>query len=141
MILGVTGTRHPIAPRQASRLVDRIQDPGVTEVHHGDCVGWDALAHHLALEHGKLIVVHPPDNDRWRAFCAEQYRSRFGRVVVLPPRPFLLRNQDLVDAVDELVAGPTQPHEVMRSGTWATVRYARRAGLDEVSGRLEVVYP
>ena len=31
-------------------------------------------------------------------------------------------------ATDTLVAAPKEDEEVVRSGTWATVRYARKAG-------------
>lgn len=42
--------------------------------------------------------------------------------------PELSRNRAIVGRVDEMVAAPESDVEVLRSGTWATVRYSRRAG-------------
>jgi hypothetical protein len=36
------------------------------------------------------------------------------------------RNRKIVDVVEVLLAVPFEDAEVLRSGTWATVRYARR---------------
>jgi len=42
------------------------------------------------------------------------------------PRPPLVRNRDIVDATDMLIAAPATRKEVLRSGTWATIRYAKK---------------
>jgi hypothetical protein len=42
------------------------------------------------------------------------------------------RNRAIVAAVDVLVAAPLEDREVQRSGTWATVRSARRKGIPVV---------
>ena len=39
----------------------------------------------------------------------------------------LVRNRDIVAAVDVLIAAPLVDKEELRSGTWATIRYARAA--------------
>ena len=86
--------------------------------HHGDCVGADALAHSLIREMPWWhVVIHPPLNPKHRAFCQGVLRT---------PKTFLARNHDIVDESDILVACPYQAEEVLRSGTWATVRYARK---------------
>ena len=41
-------------------------------------------------------------------------------------KPPLDRNRDIVDACDVLIATPKDFVEELRSGTWATVRYARK---------------
>ena len=41
---------------------------------------------------------------------------------------YLERNRDIVDACDILIACPRTLKEELRSGTWATVRYARKVG-------------
>ena len=43
------------------------------------------------------------------------------------PKPYLDRNRDIVDACEVLLATPDGP-ERLRSGTWSTVRYARKIG-------------
>lgn len=85
--------------------------------HHGDCLGADAQAHGVARELGFWIVVHPPEEPRGRAFCDGD--------VILPEKPFLVRNRDIVDASHLVLAAPKTAEEVLRSGTWATIRYAR----------------
>ena len=45
---------------------------------------------------------------------------------VAPPKPPLDRNRDIVTfGRDLLIAAPLQDFEVLRSGTWATVRFAK----------------
>jgi hypothetical protein len=84
---------------------------------HGDCVGADAQAHAMAKADGFRVVIHPPSDDSKRAFCQ-------GDAVLAPP-PYLVRNRRIVDASGVLVATP-QGDEELRSGTWSTVRYARK---------------
>jgi hypothetical protein len=120
MIVGVTGTRRGLPPLQFSSLrvtLERLRTSGGSELHHGDCVGADAAAHQMWVGLGGRVVVHPPENPAARAFCDG---------VVLPPRPFMARNHDIVRACSVLVAAPASSQETLRSGTWATVRYARR---------------
>jgi hypothetical protein len=88
-------------------------------LHHGDCVRSDCLAHEIALTLGLRIVIHPPTNARFRALCE-------GADLVLPPRDYLQRNRDVVDAGQLLIAMPHIPTETLRSGTWSTIRYARK---------------
>ena len=44
----------------------------------------------------------------------------------LPPKDYLDRNHDIVDQTDLLIATPKENTEVLRSGTWATIRYAKK---------------
>jgi len=44
---------------------------------------------------------------------------------VWPAKPYLERNHDIVDATDYLIFAPKTRHEQLRSGTWATYRYAK----------------
>jgi hypothetical protein len=45
----------------------------------------------------------------------------------LPILPHLKRNGHIVDASHVMIACPRLMHEELRSGTWMTIRYARRA--------------
>jgi len=122
-VLAVLSDRHGGLSAAARRVVfddwqlgDTVACP--TEVHHGDCVGADETFHNLARRFGFRVVIHPPQDPRWRACCDGDD--------ILDERPYLQRNHDIVDACDVLVACPKQSREVLRSGTWATVRYASK---------------
>lgn len=127
MIWGFTGTDRGMTSHQLSAVGVHLQVSG--ELHHGDCVGADAQTHAIARRLGGLwIVGHPPDVDVKRAFCDFD--------VALPPRPYIDRNHDIVDACDFLLATPRGYVEELRSGTWATIRYARKIGT-----ALRIIYP
>lgn len=92
--------------------------------HHGDCLGADAQAHTIAAEVGAMeIHIHPPENPTLRAFC-----DRFYPEIVHShePKPYAERNKDIVRACSILLATPRTMQEVKRSGTWSTVRFARK---------------
>lgn len=117
MIYGFTGTQEGMTPFQKGAirgLFSLISG----ELHHGDCIGSDAEAHDIAVELGWEIVIHPPSNPAKRAF---KTASR-----ILRPWPYLERNHHIVDATKVLVATPKEYEEQMRSGTWATIRYAQK---------------
>ena len=119
MIAGFTGAQTGASAAQLAWLRDRLVELGVTEFRHGDCIGADAAAHDVAQELGLGVVVPPPVVEAKRAFVRADE--------VLPARDYLDRNRDIVDAAEVLLALPSGP-ERLRSGTWATVRYARRTG-------------
>lgn len=132
MKVGFTGTREGMTAeqRQAVRRWLERQGPPA-EFHHGCCVGADAAAAGLADQLGVSRIVGYPC-DIWRlqsnialGLCHE----------VRDPLPPLDRNRDIVDACEVLLACPGGP-EQMRSGTWATVRFARKCGR-----RVVIVWP
>jgi hypothetical protein len=135
-IVGFTGTRKGLTPAQRQSLeVVLVGEIGLMtgEVHHGDCVGADEACHDIALEHGWRIVVHPPTVRTMRAFC-QAYDE------MLPAKGYIDRNRDIVDDTFVLVACPDGP-ETRRSGTWSTIRWARKNGRPVVivwpDGRVE----
>lgn len=124
MILGVSGSRGFVwNERRASKLYDFMVMRRVTELHHGCCTGWDAQAHFLAEMLSIKTVLHPPENGKLVEVLSGD--------VILPAKPYLDRNKDIVDAVDYLIAAPDGP-ERQRSGTWSTVRYAKKVGVPGV---------
>lgn len=109
-------------------LYQLLRDLHFSELHHGDCVGVDALVHHYVLAMSSQsdfilpaprIIIHPPNDTRYRAFC-EWYDE------IRVPLPYLQRNLELVTSTDALVAAPLTADEQLRSGTWTTIRYARK---------------
>jgi hypothetical protein len=115
-----------MAERQRSELERLLREMTPAELHHGGCLGADAEAHGLALDLGvPSIIVHPSTIPELTAELRRDGERTF--VTVLEPRKPLKRNRDIVRAVDILIAAPATAHEVERSGTWATIRFARRA--------------
>jgi hypothetical protein len=120
--IGFTGTRNQLSRPQAKALAQTLERyANHIELHHGDCIGADALAHTLAKSLGWRVISHPAEvAPAWRAFMpADEVRA---------PRPPLERNQDIVDETVWLIACPGADREEIRSGTWMTVRAARKAG-------------
>jgi len=130
MRVGFTGSRHGIGRDRVLPLLKLLDSLKPSELHHGDCVGADQDAHVLACDLKIPIVIHPPVSNQYRA------RMQYGDPTILPPKPYLARNHDIVDAVEVLVACPREATEVQRSGTWATVRYARKRGVP-----VKLIYP
>lgn len=119
--VGFTASRNAPTQPQRSTLIAWVMQRPRGEAHHGDCVGGDEACHATLQYHGWRIVAHPASGvGHLRAYsvgCAE----------VREPKPPLERNADIVNETDELVALVDGPERV-RSGTWSTVRKARRAG-------------
>lgn len=122
MILGVTGTRHG-RPDAIEKLFKFLCNHSVSEFHHGDCFGWDEEAFDVCSHYGIKTVAHPPTKSDHRAFTQSD--------VVLPQKAYLDRNKDIVNSIDFLIAAPDGP-ERHRSGTWSTVRYAKKVGVNGV---------
>jgi hypothetical protein len=121
MIVGFTGTQSGCTPHQRLKLRELlVRLAPVSELHHGDCIGADAECHAIALELGIPVFLHPCNLVGKRAFSV-------GAAGEYEPKQPLVRNRDIVHVVDVLIATPRRMHEEMRSGTWATVRYARKA--------------
>jgi hypothetical protein len=113
-------------PNQKIEVVEYLRylrAEGYTHFHHGDCIGADAQAASYAKQLGFTLVCHPghprdKNNTMYRAF------TTFNDVMH-EVKPFAVRDRDIVDAVDTMVATPVGLEEI-RSGTWTTVRYAKR---------------
>lgn len=128
MILAFTGTQEGMTDPQKLAVWYFIIEHRPTVVRHGDCIGADADFHKIATDLRSLylhlmdlkIEIHPPIRADKRALCegANKWHD---------PQPYLMRNHVMVETSDVLIATPGGP-EVMRSGTWATIRYARKIG-------------
>ena len=118
MKVGFTGTQSGMTEDQAIAFTSLLKDLNAKELHHGDCIGADAQANKIALALGVETIIHPPTDSRRRAFC-------LGAKEVKPPLPFLKRNHKIVDDCYSLIATPVGYEEVLRSDTWATIRYGR----------------
>jgi len=124
MTVGFTGTQRGVTKAQSftlAKILHKLGQHNMSEFHHGDCFGADKTAHDMvySLHANVKIVIHPPENESKRAFCASEF--------IEPRKDYMDRNQDIVDACHVLVACPGEKDEQVRSGTWATVRRARKS--------------
>lgn len=117
-----TGTQQGMTARQLLGVMGFLVFSEVHIIHHGDCIGADAQTHQICqLLKGVRaisIIIHPPENNAKRAWCK-------GYSLLHHPKPYLARNRDIVDDGEVLLATPKEDEETLRSGTWATIRYAR----------------
>lgn len=97
-------------------------------LHNGMCYGADEeclkmFDESAASRSSQLRVVgHPPTNrsgmTRFRPVqCHLEMRESF---------PYLVRDEHIVQECHMLIATPAEPNEIMQSGTWATIRRARK---------------
>lgn len=118
--IGFTGTQVGMSKKQKDIL--RLLLLEASEFHHGDCIGADAEADEIARGLNIPVVIHPPNNPSKRAFCAQPGDQ------VIRPLHYLDRNREIVEATHELIGAPRTDQEELRSGTWSTIRYARKKG-------------
>ncbi|NJN63546.1 MAG: hypothetical protein HC882_00835 [Acidobacteria bacterium] len=118
-ILGFTGTRIGMTSLQQNTLRDALV--GVKILVHGNCIGADDQANQIAMDLGIVREIYPSNIPGRR-----EHRSLLGALVHAPSPP-LVRNKRIVKRCDLLFAAPRGP-ETVRSGTWATIRYARKVG-------------
>lgn len=122
MKVGFTGTQDGMDTWQAQAVFDIVMSiENLDEIHHGCCVGADLQLDDMTayLQNSSFVWGHPPENTSKMAEC---HCDGF-----YPPKPYLARNKAIVDMTDSLIAAPKGPEE-LRSGTWSTVRYARKLG-------------
>lgn len=121
MHVGFTGTQIGLTQDQRRRILWWLQEWEPDTFRHGDCIGADAEAHTIALALEIPVIIHPPLISTKRAFCK-------GWTGSIEPKDYLQRNREIVVCSDVLVACPKGMTEELRSGTWSTVRFARRCG-------------
>lgn len=120
MKLGFTGSRFGMTPKQKDKMHELLLwYADATWFSHGDCLGADAQAHGLVREILPKCKIHtmPAGNGSWRAWCAAD--------VTDPDAPALVRNRKIVNSSDVMFATPYEDEEMLRGGTWSTVRYSR----------------
>ena len=120
MKIGFTGSREGMSPLQIQHLVLLLCELKPSEFHHGDCKGADEEAHKIVEEFFPecRIVVHPPESDYLRAFCAaHEYKEPLG---------YVARDRKIVEDTVYLIGAPLTDVEQVRSGSWTTIRHARK---------------
>lgn len=122
---GFTGTQEDLKPKQQMALSGVIRDLAQNEnyflMYNGDCIGADFTAACLARAAGLEVWGLPPINPDKRAFFEFDGQET--------PHDYRTRNQAIVNGSQLLVACPKEMQEELRSGTWMTIRMARRKGI------------
>jgi hypothetical protein len=129
MIIGFTGTQRGMSEAQKrevkaiiTKFVSQQPTDGMIfhQAHHGDCIGADAEFNELVDNKWCLTYSHPASD------VAESKKAHCQCDDINPAKPALIRNHDIVYVADLMIACPGQFKEAQRSGTWATIRYARK---------------
>lgn len=125
MILGFTGTRSGPRPDQTQAIYDFMARLKPRRFVHGGAAGCDMIAHGIAERlHIPVIEIHP---------SIDHYPAVAGitagvNVIIFPPLPPLERNRVIVRRVWGMLACPRTDAEEAGTGTWYTVRQARKLG-------------
>jgi hypothetical protein len=122
MKVGFTGSREGMSRLQKEQFVLKLFELSPTEFHHGDCEGADAEAHDIVREFFPTVIIHvyPPKAKNKQAFKQGD--------IWYTPAPYLERDRKIVDSTECLIGAPLSDAEQLRSGTWATIRHARKTG-------------
>lgn len=128
MHVGFSGTQNGMTDRQSEQVeeilksiqLNQLDEGGDSDLvlHHGDCIGADEDVHLMLRQpwSSYLITIHPPLDAKKRAHMKGDK--------TFPTHGYLERNRMIVLSSNVLLAAPAS-EEVLRSGTWATIRYAR----------------
>lgn len=139
MTIGFTGTRRGLSYFQQLKLESHLQKIQPELLYHGACVGADYEADKLAAKLGIDRHAFPSNIPTKRVSeTALRSHSTLDSVLFYEPTPLapLVRNKFIVDKCDTLIACPGEEYERLRSGTWATVRYAIK-----VNKPVIIIYP
>lgn len=133
MVVGFTGTRKSMNTAQVAQLsmmLAILKRDTNNEFHQGGAIGGDKQARILAREWGYQVHWHPCPGVSLADVLEDEPLARHEIWhEVFPP---LTRNRNIVEIALVLLAGPLTDREEQRSGTWATVRYARAAAIPVV---------
>jgi hypothetical protein len=137
MKIGFTGTQQGLTPRQLGIVYERIVALKPDVLLHGGCIGADDEVDELASTLGIERHVYPSTIEVKRVPNSVLLARTGSRAVIMPPASPLVRNRYIVEHCSVLLACPGGREELLRSGTWATIRHARR----NKHVTLTIVYP
>ena len=125
MNIGFTGTSLGMTLEQKRYLEQILTDirfntENIIYGIHGDCLGADADFDVLCKQLNIITKVRPCTSEHLRAQCRSE-------IIAEPKRP-MQRNRDIVADADLMLACPPNKEEIKKgSGTWATIKFTRRA--------------
>lgn len=127
--IGFTGNRYGLRIDQKEQIISILDKYENIIVSHGDCVGSDTDFHNICVNYKKMhvnknILIHifPPNNLKLRGFNQGD--------ILMEERPYLERNLNILKNSSILIACPIDKNkEELRSGTWSTIRQARKQNI------------
>lgn len=119
-IVAFTGTQIGMTKAQKKAFKSLLQAMKPKVFIHGDCIGADAEAHDIAEELGLEIWIRP-------CFISQKRAYKKGKLLADPEDP-IARNHKMVDESHALIGCPKSEQQELRSGTWSTIRYAKKCG-------------
>jgi hypothetical protein len=128
--IGFTGTRFGMSEKQVKDIISVfLWAVEVRQIDHGMCVGADVAFHEIIrkIDPNRIIrIIGHPTSEKYvrKELLALDLECDEVREAKHP----LERNHDIVDQTDFMIAAPFTESEVLRSGTWSTIRYARKQG-------------
>jgi hypothetical protein len=131
--IGISGSRQFTPEPQRARFTGTLGKitrtyPGIVVIHHGCCTGIDELAHAVGRKTDGCQIFGYPGTDA-RGKSPYRMRDREGFAKIFPPAVYSERNRAIVAASTFLIGAPLYPEDdprSLRSGTWQTIRYARK---------------
>lgn len=125
--IGFTGNREGLNEDQTAKILELLSQYTnyIIHIYHGDCLGADTDFHKLCVDFKNnnttemVITIMPPDKNVMRGFNNGD--------ILMKPKPYLERNNDIVINSDIIIGCPLDKNnEILRSGTWSTIRKARK---------------
>lgn len=118
--VGITGSLEGLTGPQLRWAKQFIQDNVVRVLHHGNCIGGDEDVATLFYKgQDTYIIAHPGH------ISTMQSKISFNDLV-LPEKHTLARNRLIVNSSDLLLGFPKIDDEDDNSGSWYTIRWAKR---------------
>jgi hypothetical protein len=136
--IGITGTRNRLTMNQYESLALTLAEYSAGQqslgsylfIHHGCCIGTDEISHLLARDMKCTFICGHPGIDR-HGNSPYSMPIRLREFSILNgSKPYRERNKDIVNTGRIIIACPASPEmhfDSRRSGTWQTVRLARKA--------------
>lgn len=129
-----TGSRGPLTLEQSGyvrKVVNSLPLTQTDKVRQGGAKGVDfCVAKYVP---SAMQTVYAPCSAPWSEYhpvgaILRRHTPEGG--FATHAEDYLDRNREMVDGADVLIAFPKTAEEETRSGTWATIRYARKVGVE-----------
>lgn len=124
-LVAITGTRKGITLKQRATFELWLGFGKVGTLCHGAAIGADEEIAIRCKEFGCKLLAFPCNIASQQSKKAIEISDE-----VFDEEPPLTRNRNMVDYALSVMAFPATMAEEMRSGTWATIRYANKKGIN-----------